>query len=81
MDWTRIERKWDKFAVRAKAEWTKLTDEDVRVVAGKKDLLVAKVQEQYGVPKEDAERQVDGWFAKLVARRAELAAAKNGAAR
>lgn len=78
MDWTRIERKWDRFAGRAKAEWTKLTDDDLKAVAGKKDLLVAKVQAQYAVAKEDAERQVDGWFAKLVASRAEKVA-KNGA--
>ena len=80
MNWTRIERKWNKYAGHAKSEWTKLTDDDLKLVAGKKDALVDKVTEHYGATKEDAERQVDGWFEKLAARRAAFVA-KNAAAR
>ena len=80
MNWTRIERKWNRFGGQAKSEWTKLTDDDLKLVGGKKDLLIGKVQEHYGVLKEDAERQVDGWLAKLSAARAEHSG-KNRAAR
>jgi len=79
MNWARIERKWDRFAGQAKSEWTKFTDEDLKLVAGKKDALIGKVQEHYGVLKEDAERQVDGWYAKLSALRAERSAKKTEA--
>jgi hypothetical protein len=34
-------------------------------VAGKRDQLVGKLQEHYGVLKEDAEKQLDEWIAKL----------------
>lgn len=78
MNWARIERKWDRFAGQAKSEWTKFTDDEIKLVAGKKDALIVKVQEHYGVVKEDAERQVDAWFVKLSARHAEQSA-KNGA--
>jgi uncharacterized protein YjbJ (UPF0337 family) len=79
MNWARIERKWERFAGQAKSEWTKFTDDDLKLVAGKKELLIGKVQEHYGVLKQDAERQVDGWFVKVSARHAEQSA-KNGAA-
>jgi uncharacterized protein YjbJ (UPF0337 family) len=80
MNWTRVERKWNKFAGEAKAEWDKLTDDDLKYVAGKKDVLVDKLKQHYGIVKEDAEGQVDAWLAKLSAKRAEQSA-KNAAAR
>jgi uncharacterized protein YjbJ (UPF0337 family) len=30
-------------------------------LSGKRDQLVGKVQEKYGIAKEEAERQVDDW--------------------
>jgi uncharacterized protein YjbJ (UPF0337 family) len=48
-----------------KSKWAKLTDDDLRNLDAKKDDLVAKLQERYGILKDDAERQVDEWLAKL----------------
>ena len=39
----------------------KLTDSDLEVIAGKKDQLIGKLQEKYGITKEEAERQVRDW--------------------
>jgi uncharacterized protein YjbJ (UPF0337 family) len=35
------------------------TDDDFDVIAGKKDQLVGKIQESYGISKDEAEKQVD----------------------
>jgi len=77
MNWKRLERAWDRFSAQAKSEWTKLTDDDLKLVAGKRDLLIGKIEERYDVLKEDAERQVDGWLAKMTAGRQEMSG-KNG---
>jgi uncharacterized protein YjbJ (UPF0337 family) len=65
MNWTQIEGQWHQFTGHVKSTWAKLTDDDLKNVAGKKDQLVGKVQERYGVLKEDAEKQVDEWMAKV----------------
>jgi len=36
-----------------------LTDDDLQMVRGKRDQLVGKIQERYGIAKDEAERQVD----------------------
>jgi len=36
----------------------KLTDNDWQVVVGRRDQLVGRIQERYGIAREEAERQV-----------------------
>jgi uncharacterized protein YjbJ (UPF0337 family) len=61
MNWEQIEGKWKQFAGSARGRWGKLTDDDWRTIAGKKDQLVGRIQERYGVAKAEAEKQVDEW--------------------
>jgi len=71
MNWDRIEGQWKNLTGHAKEQWGKLTDDDLEVVAGRREQLAGKIQERYGVAKEDAEKQVaewqrkatDAWFA------------------
>jgi uncharacterized protein YjbJ (UPF0337 family) len=44
-----------------KTQWGKLTDDDMDVIAGQKDILVGKIQERYGLTKDAATKQVDDW--------------------
>lgn len=72
MNWDRIEGNWKQVTGRAKAQWGKLTDDDLDVVAGRREQLAGKIQERYGIAKDQAEKQVadwqvkasDDWFAK-----------------
>jgi len=61
MNWDQIEGKWKQVRGQAKEQWGKLTDDDLDVAAGNRDQLVGKVQEKYGIAKEEAQRQVDAW--------------------
>lgn len=65
MNWTQLAGQWHQVAGQVKSKWAKLTDDDVQNVAGKQEQLVGKIQERYGILKEDAERQVDEWIAKF----------------
>jgi uncharacterized protein YjbJ (UPF0337 family) len=65
MNWTRIEGQWHQLKGNVKSQWAKLTDDDVANIAGKKEQLLGKIQEHYGILKEDAERQIDKWAAKI----------------
>jgi uncharacterized protein YjbJ (UPF0337 family) len=46
---------------KAREKWGKLTDSDFEQIAGKKDQLVGRVQERYGISKEEAMKQADEW--------------------
>lgn len=59
MNWDQIEGNWKQMTGKVKEKWGKLTDNDLTVVAGKKDALVGRIQERYGIKKEEAERQLD----------------------
>jgi uncharacterized protein YjbJ (UPF0337 family) len=61
MNWDQIEGNWKQFKGTAKQQWGKLSDDQLDVISGKRDLLAGKIQEAYGVTKEDAEKQVATW--------------------
>jgi uncharacterized protein YjbJ (UPF0337 family) len=63
MNWDQIEGKWKQSVGQVKEKWGKLTDDDMNVIRGQRDQLVGKIQERYGVAKEEAEREVND-FAK-----------------
>jgi uncharacterized protein YjbJ (UPF0337 family) len=62
MNWDRIEGQWSQLKGKTREQWGKLTDDDIDVVAGKRDQLAGKIQERYGVKKEEAEHQVSTWL-------------------
>jgi uncharacterized protein YjbJ (UPF0337 family) len=45
----------------AKEKWGELTDDDLSQVDGKRDQLAGKLQEKYGITKDEAEKQIDDW--------------------
>jgi uncharacterized protein YjbJ (UPF0337 family) len=61
MNWDQVEGKWKQMKGGVKKKWGKLTDDDLDVIAGNKDQLVGKVQERYGISREEAQKQVDSY--------------------
>lgn len=53
-----IKGKWKQATGSIKQRWGKLTDDDMTVAEGHRDYLIGKVQERYGVAREEAEKQV-----------------------
>jgi uncharacterized protein YjbJ (UPF0337 family) len=62
MNWNQIEGRWDQLAGQVKSQWGKLTDDDLKNIAGKRQHLVGKLQERYGVLKEDIDNQINHWL-------------------
>jgi uncharacterized protein YjbJ (UPF0337 family) len=56
-----FEGKWKQLKGTIKQQWGKLTDDDVSTLSGKKDDLVGKLQERYGITREQAEKEADDW--------------------
>jgi uncharacterized protein YjbJ (UPF0337 family) len=65
MNWDQVSGQMKQLGADIKSRWAKLTDDDLQNLGAKKDMFVAKIQERYGILKEEAETQVDEWLAKL----------------
>ena len=61
LNWDLIQGNWKQAAPKAKEQWDKLTDDDIAVVAGRRGHLVGKIQQRYGVAKDEAEKQLSEW--------------------
>ena len=62
MDLNQVQGQWKQIKGKAKVKWGKLTDDEIDVIEGRRDQLIGKIQQRYGVKKEEAERQVDDWL-------------------
>ncbi len=65
MNWTQVEGKWDQLKGKVRSQWGKLTDDDLQNLQGKREQLVGKVVERYGLAKDEAEKQIDAWLARI----------------
>lgn len=61
MNWDIIEGKWQQLKGDAQAHWGKLTDDDMQEAEGNRDKLAGKIQERYGIARDEAEKQIDEW--------------------
>jgi uncharacterized protein YjbJ (UPF0337 family) len=62
MNWDRIEGNWKQLKGQTQLQWGKLTDDDVALIAGRRDQLAGKLQERYGLAKDAADKQVSDWL-------------------
>lgn len=58
INWDQIKGNWKQFKGHARAKWGDLTDDEIDQIQGNRDVLIGKLQERYGIAREEAERQV-----------------------
>ncbi len=61
MSWKLIEGNWLHYKNQVRAQWGKLTSENFDEIGGSRDRLLEKIQQAYGVDKDEAERQVSSF--------------------
>ena len=49
---------WRQVTGKVKEQWGKLTDDDLDVIDGKREQLLGRIQERYGMARDAAEKQV-----------------------
>jgi len=65
VNWDRVEGNWKQFAGKVREKWGKLTEDDLQVINGHQDQLIGRLQERYGIAKEEAQKQVKYWVGGL----------------
>lgn len=65
MNWEQLQGQGKQLGGKLKEKWAKLTDDDLLLLEGKKDVFMGKLQERTGLAKDEAEKQFDAFMAKL----------------
>lgn len=56
-----IEGNWKQFKGQVQTQWGKLTDDVFDTINGSREKLAGAIQENYGVARDEAEKQVAAW--------------------
>ena len=65
MNWDRIEGNWKELTGKVRAQWGKLTDDDLDVIGGRREELSGRIQKAYGISKDEADRQISEFADKV----------------
>lgn len=52
-----LKGKWHQVSGRVKKQWGKLTDDDIQQIDGDSERLYGKLQERYGISRDEAEKR------------------------
>jgi uncharacterized protein YjbJ (UPF0337 family) len=58
MNQDRISGQWKQVKGKIKEQWGRLTDDDLDVIAGKREQLLGRIQQRHGLAKDEAQKQV-----------------------
>ena len=61
MDWELIQADWPHYSALAGQRWARLTAADLDIIAGRRELLAAHIQQTYGISKNAAQMQLESW--------------------
>jgi uncharacterized protein YjbJ (UPF0337 family) len=65
MNWEQFKGSWKQLTGRVKQKWGKLTDDDLTAVEGRREELLGRLQERYGLAKEKAEEELDEFVSSI----------------
>ena len=57
-----LKGQWTQIKGRVREQWGKLTNDDLDQIHGRAEQLIGKIQERYGIQREEAKRQVDDFM-------------------
>lgn len=49
MNWDEFKGNWKQLHGKTRANWDKLTDDDLKMIEGNRDHSVGRIQERYGI--------------------------------
>jgi len=62
VNWQQFKGDWNVARGRLREQWGRLTDDDLDQIEGRREHLLGRVRQRYGMNREEAERAVDSWL-------------------
>jgi uncharacterized protein YjbJ (UPF0337 family) len=63
--WNHVAKQWLHYYDQAKAQWSELSDSELKAINGRYELLTQKLQEKYNLGRAEAREEIDLWTAHL----------------
>lgn len=57
MNQDRIQGRWKQIKGKIREHWGRLTDDDLDVIAGRRDQLLGRIQQRHGLARDEAQQQ------------------------
>ena len=61
MNWERLEGSLREMTGRLKQQWGRLLSDAATQTDGQREELIGKIQQAYGISRDEAERQINDW--------------------
>jgi uncharacterized protein YjbJ (UPF0337 family) len=65
MRWDEIQKAWPEVKSQIRLHWCRLSDEDLEQSGGRRDRIVDRIEQCYGVRKANVERELDRLIERL----------------
>jgi uncharacterized protein YjbJ (UPF0337 family) len=65
MNEDKIQGNWKQLVGKLKQHWGKLTDDDLTVAEGNVEYLAGRIQERYGIARDEAKKQIKEFYDQL----------------
>ena len=56
-----LKGQWQQMKGKIRKQWGKLTDDDLDLIQGDREVLIGKLQERYGRTREQIEKEIKAW--------------------
>ena len=56
-----LKGQWTQLKGSVREKWGKLTNDDLDQIEGRTEKLIGRIQQRYGIARDEAERQVNAW--------------------
>lgn len=64
MNSDRLKGNWNELKGLVKEKWGRLTDDELRQIDGSSDRLVGALQKAYGLSRDEARKELNGWLSR-----------------
>lgn len=61
MEWQHIERNWQHYRHSVRSRWGRITEDELDLIAGRREQLAGHIQETYGISRNLAQMQLESW--------------------
>ena len=65
MSWDQVQSRWLQMRGSLRHRWGRLTEDDLDVIAGNRDIFIGRVQERYSISREEARQRIEEWLQPL----------------
>jgi len=62
MNWDQLQAKWMQMRGALRSRWGRLTENDLDVIAGHRDIFISRVEERYSIDRAEARQRIEEWL-------------------